>query len=122
MNDGTDRRAGQVASPMATAAVDNRVREVRQDYIALIVRRLSGARFYEQSREQNAQGLIVARLTIGQDGQLLALSVTRSSGFPGRDRSVAEAIRRAAPFPPLPTEIGGEPYTFMVPIGYALER
>jgi protein TonB len=121
-NDGTDRYAGQVASPLATAAVDDRVRQVRQDYIALIVRRLSGARFYEQSREENAQGLVVARLTIGQDGRLLALTLARSSGFPGRDRSVAEAIRRAAPFPALPPEITGEPYTFMVPIGYELER
>ena len=121
INDGTDRR-GQVVSPLATAAADDRVRQVRQDYIALIVRRLSGARFYEQSREENAQGLVVARLTVGQDGRLLALSLARSSGFPGRDRSVAEAIRSAAPFPPLPPEIGGEPYTFMVPIGYALER
>ena len=77
-------------------------------YVALIVRRLSGARFYEQSREENAQGLVVARLTIGQDGRLLALSLARSSGFPGRDRSVSEAIRRAAPFPPLPSEIGGK--------------
>ena len=122
MNDGTDRRGGQVASPLATAAVDDRVRQVRQDYIALIVRRLSGARFYEQSREENAQGLVIARLTIGQDGRLLALSLARSSGFPGRGRSVAEAIRRAAPFPALPPEISGEPHTFMVPIGYALER
>jgi protein TonB len=122
MNDATDRRAGQVASPLARAAVDDRHRQVRQDYIALVVRRLSGARFYEQSREENAQGLVVARLTVGQDGRLLALSLARSSGFPGRDRSVAEAIRSAAPFPPLPPEIGGEPYTFMVPMGYALER
>jgi len=122
MNDETDRHAGQNASPLATAAVDNRVREIRQDYIALIVQRLSGARFQEQSGEENAQGMVVARLTIGQDGRLLALSLARSSGFPGRDRSVAEAIRRAAPFPALPPEIGGEPYTFLVPIGYALER
>jgi protein TonB len=122
MNDGTDRRAGQIASPLAWAAVDDRHRQVRQDYIVLVVRRLSGARFYEQSREDNAQGMVVARLTVGQDGRLLALSLARSSGFPGRDGSVAEAIRRAAPFPPLPPEIGGEPYTFMVPIGYALER
>jgi protein TonB len=121
MNDGTNRLAGQAASPLARAAIDDRHRQARQDYLVLVVRKLSGARFYEQSREDNFQGLVVVQLTVGRDGRLLALSLARSSGFPGRDRSVAEAIRGASPFPPLPPDIG-EPYAFLVPIGYALER
>lgn len=119
--DGPDRVAGQTPSARNRAETDDRNRRVQQDYLMAVVRKLSRARFHEQSREDNTQGLVVAQLTVAPDGRLLGLSVVRSSGFPGRDRSVAEAIRGASPFPPLPPEIGVAPCTF-VPVGYALER
>jgi protein TonB len=119
---GPDRAAGQTPSAHNRTETDDRNRQVQQDYLMLVVRKLSRARFQDQSREENTQGLVVTRLTVAADGRLLDLSVVRSSGFPGRDRSVAEAIRGASPFPPVPPEIGVGPYTFVVPIGYALER
>ena len=120
--DGTERNAGQTPSARNQAESDDRNRRVQQDYLMVVVRQLSRARSHEQSSEENTQGLVVARLTVAPDGRLLGLAVVRSSGFPGRDRSVAEAIRAVSPFPPLPPEIGVSPYTFVVPVGYALER
>lgn len=115
-------RASQQQAADGRAALDDRQRQARQDYLMQVIRKLSQYRFYEQLREASTQGTVVARLTVGRDGQLLDLSLARSSGFPGRDRSVADTIRRAAPFAPLPADIGQEPYTFIVPVGYALER
>ncbi len=115
-------RASQQQAADGRAALDDRQRQARQDYLMQVIRKLSQYRFYEQSREASTQGTVVARLTVGRDGRLLDLSLARSSGFPGRDRSVADTIRRAAPFAPLPADIGQEPYTFVLPVGYALER
>lgn len=120
--EGQGHAAGQTPSVRSRTEVDDRNRQVRQDYLMVVVRKLSHARFFDQSDEHNVQGMVVARLTVGRDGSLLGLSLARSSGHASRDRSVAGAIRSAAPFPPLPPEIGAGPYTFIVPISYALER
>ncbi len=52
------------------------------------------------------------RLTIGSSGDLTALSIARSSGFPELDEAVTSGIRRAAPFPPLPPEWGRPSWSF----------
>lgn len=52
------------------------------------------------------------RLTIGVSGQLASLSIVRSSGLGDFDDAVMEAVRRAAPFPPLPSEWGKSSWTF----------
>ena len=52
------------------------------------------------------------RLTIGSSGDLTALSIARSSGFPELDEAVTSGIRRAAPFPPLPSEWGRPSWSF----------
>lgn len=52
------------------------------------------------------------RLTIGGDGSLTGLSVARSSGIPELDQAVVAGVRRASPFPPLPSEWGKPSWTF----------
>jgi protein TonB len=51
-------------------------------------------------------------LTIGARGDLASLSVVRSSGIPELDSAVTEGVRRAAPFPPLPSEWGKTSWSF----------
>ncbi len=52
------------------------------------------------------------RLTIGSSGDLTSLSIARSSGFSELDEAVTSGIRRAAPFPPLPSEWGKPSWSF----------
>lgn len=52
------------------------------------------------------------RLTIGSSGSLSGLSVVRSSGVPELDRAVVDGVRRASPFPPLPSEWGKPSWSF----------
>jgi protein TonB len=52
------------------------------------------------------------RLTIGASGELVSLSVARSSGIPELDEAVTDGVRRAAPFPSLPPEWGKPSWTF----------
>lgn len=118
----TDGTFGRASSSSATTTGDERHRQARQDYLWQIVRKLSQPRFYRDSGEVGAQGLVVARLTIAADGRLLDIALARSSGFPDLDRAVVETIRKAAPFAPLPAEIAREQPTFVVPINYARER
>jgi periplasmic protein TonB len=94
-----------------------------QDYVLQVVRKLSHTRFYAASpAAQDVHGVVIARLTVARDGGLIDLSLPKQSGLPGVDGSVLDAIRRAAPFAPLPKDFTDNRFTFIVPINYTPER
>ena len=63
-------------------------------------------------KRMSASMSVRVRLTIGASGNLSGLSIARSSGIPLLDQAVVEGVRRAAPFPPLPTEHGKPVWSF----------
>lgn len=63
-------------------------------------------------KRMSASMSVRVRFTIGASGDLSGLSITRSSGIPELDQAVVEGIRRAAPFPALPTEWGKPVWSF----------
>jgi protein TonB len=98
-------------------------RQALQDYVLQVVAKLSHSRFYAASQAaQNGDGVVVARLTVARDGGLVDLSLPKQSGSAGVDSSVLDAIRKAAPFAPLPKSFADNRFTFIVPINYAPER
>jgi protein TonB len=104
------------------AGRDFSVREAREDYLRELVRTLSRSRIAQDSPEAVAGGLVVARLTVARDGRLVGESLVKSSGSAELDRGVMTAIRRAAPFAPLPADLAQDRYTFVVPINYVRDR
>lgn len=120
-----DRSGGQspgVVAPVTRTAASYNAHQAQQDYLLQVVRKLSQARFTPATREERERGLVVARLTIGRDGRLIDVALTRPSGSPALDRGVMDTIRRASPFAPLPAELGVDSHSFIVPINYAQER
>jgi len=55
---------------------------------------------------QMVQGDVLVRFTIRADGKVSDVRIAKSSGYPGFDRRVVAAIRKAAPFGPIPTGLG----------------
>lgn len=55
---------------------------------------------------EGAQGVVIVTFTIRADGSVAGASVTRPSGIPALDENFRRAILAAAPFPPLPPELG----------------
>jgi protein TonB len=120
-----DRSGGPspgAASPVTKTATSYSAHQAQQDYLLQVVRKLSQARFYPVTREESERGLVVARLTIGRDGRLVAVALVKPSGSPALDRGVVDTIRKASPFAPLPAELAADSHTFIVPINYAQER
>ncbi len=58
------------------------------------------------------------RVTLGPQGQILALALVQSSGFADLDADAATWLHRAAPLPPPP---GGIQVTAIVPLRYHLD-
>jgi protein TonB len=95
-------------------------RQAEEDYFRQIVEKISRYRFYSQ--QQNSEhGLVVTRLTLARDGQVLDVALLKSSGSATLDSAVMQTIRQASPFPPLPAETGGS-QTFIVPVNYTRDR
>jgi TonB family protein len=54
------------------------------------------------------QGDVLVGFTIRKDGSVRDLRVLKASGFPSFDRNVLAAVKKAAPFEPLPATFGAE--------------
>lgn len=67
------------------------------------------------------KGRVVLELTLAPSGELLDHRVVVSSGLPELDRIAMTSLERAAPFPPVPSEIGKESHTLRVPFEYAVK-
>lgn len=62
------------------------------------------------------QGTVILELTIYKNGRVVVgWPPVRSSGIDEFDRNCADAIRRAAPFPPIPRELGVEMLRIRMP-------
>jgi protein TonB len=64
-------------------------------------------------------GRVVVELTIDPSGKLVSREVVQSSGSEVLDRAAVATLDKAAPFPPIPADLGSTPRTFRVPFEYA---
>ena len=64
------------------------------------------------------QGDVLVQFTVGSDGRLTRIHVRKSSGFPRFDKNAVAAIRRAAPFGPIPSLLGKE-LTILAPFEFS---
>jgi TonB family protein len=62
------------------------------------------------------QGTVILEFTISADGHaVVSWPPLRPSGIEEFDRNCAEAVRRAAPFPPIPASLGVRSLTVRAP-------
>lgn len=69
-------------------------------------------------RANGPAGEVIVRFTVLADGQLADVAVARSSGNGQVDGAGAALVRRAAPYPPIPTGAGRSNWTFDVPLAF----
>lgn len=68
------------------------------------------AKVWWQPKETPALGKkAVVRATIGRDGKLVSAVVALASGSKAWDDAALAAVKKAAPFDPLPAEVGSTP-------------
>ncbi|MBY5898867.1 TonB family protein [Rhizobium leguminosarum] len=102
--DGTSTTTGGTDG-MGSAAVAN--------YPGKIQKRIRRAVRVPDEYKNKSGGMTVRiQLTINGTGRVASVSVARSSGIAELDKAVLDGVRRAAPFPPLPSEWGKPSWTF----------
>ncbi|NWF71909.1 MAG: energy transducer TonB [Nitrospirae bacterium] len=87
-----------------------------------IFRRLEELKRYPASaRVDRAEGKVVVKAVINEDGNLGEVEVFQSSGYPMLDKAAVETMRQAAPFH-LPHPLGQPRMTIKIPMNYRLDR
>ena len=87
-----------------------------------ILRRVEDLKRYPASaRVDRAEGKVVVRAVIDEDGSIGEVEVFQSSGHPGLDKAAIETLRQAAPFH-LPRPLGQPRMTIKIPMSYRLDR
>ena len=82
-------------------------------------RQLERYRVYPAAaRDNSLGGRVVTRVTINRDGGLIDARIDTSSGVPVIDQAELEAIRKAAPFPPVPSDMPGDPVILVLRMTY----
>jgi len=102
-------------------------RLAREDYLAAVIEKLSRYRFVPSAQPAHAQaasahGVVVMRVTVARDGNVLDVVLLRSSGFATLDQGLVGTVHRASPFAPLPPELQASQLSFTVPLAYDVQR
>ncbi|WP_420407547.1 TonB family protein [Hoeflea sp.] len=75
-------------------------------------------RYPREARREGIKGTVVVAFTISRNGSVGGVRIARSSGSAVLDRAASEAVRRAAPFRPIPDAAGRSRWSFSVPLAF----
>ena len=87
-----------------------------------ILRRVEELKHYPASaRVDRAEGKVVVKAVINEDGSIGEVEVFQGSGHPGLDKAALETLRQAAPFHLL-RPLGQPRMTIKIPMSYRLDQ
>jgi len=126
-NLGHTAQSDQAPAPTEMAAISSAPTNApaKLDYGWLsetILRRVEELKRYPASaRVDRAEGKVVVKAVIDENGSIGEVEVFQSSGHLGLDKAAMETLRQAAPFH-LPRPLGQPRMTIKIPMSYRLDR
>ena len=89
------------------------------NYMGRVASRLQRQKRYPRAaKRKKIQGTVVVSFTIRRNGSVAGVRIARRSGHAMLDSEVMAMVRRASPFPPIPTNAGRNTITVTVPISF----
>jgi TonB family protein len=83
--------------------------KVSADYMTLLKARILYVwKYPDDAIQEGQQGKVGIAFSLNSRGELVEMGVVRSSGFPGLDAAVMDAIRKASPFGKIPDNAGSD--------------
>ena len=108
------------AAPTPTETLD--AGTLAQYRLSLIGAARRFKRYPRVALDQNWQGNVEVRLVIAANGEISALLVRSSTGYPVLDQHALEMIERAKTMAPIPPALRGKEFTVDVPIVFSLRE
>jgi protein TonB len=100
---------------------------LREDAISRYLARIRGLidqrkEYPYQARRQEQEGAVLIRFTVTRQGALAGEPVVeKRSRYERLNASALEAVKNAAPYPPLPGEVGEDEMSFQVAVAFSLK-
>ena len=114
---------GQAGTPGDSHLRRGQKGSVRQEYIAKLLRRIQAEKRYPaDARQKGWEGDAEVLMTIAADGRLLAVGLKKATAFRLLDEEATDMVRRAAPFDPIPREVGLGTWKLIVPIRFRIHE
>ncbi|HVI49745.1 MAG TPA: energy transducer TonB [Candidatus Sulfotelmatobacter sp.] len=73
-----------------------------------------------QALRRREQGVVRVRMLVAADGSILSMEEDDQTASPLLVAAALQAVRDAAPFPPLPQGLAEKPVRLVVPVTFAL--
>jgi protein TonB len=90
-------------------------------YNRLVAAHLQRFKQYPSSaKAAGEQGTSRLSFTLGRSGQVLGSRLAGSSGHPALDSETLAMVRRAQPFPPMPSELKQASMSFSIPVQFSI--
>lgn len=78
------------------------------------------ARYPRIAQERGREGSLLIRVTIDREGKVLDTEFIEETESYSLNKEAKRAVKRASPFPPIPTEIIGQEFSFMFRLTFSL--
>ncbi len=78
-------------------------------------------RYPPNARLERAEGKVIVKMVIHDDGQLSDIQIVKSSGYSSLDQAAMDVLRLAGPIA-LPRPLGKPTLTVRIPMNYAMDR
>ncbi|MFK4872523.1 energy transducer TonB [Novosphingobium sp. ZW T3_23] len=86
---------------------------------ARVLGRLNAVKTYPGSaRARRQQGTVMVRFSVDRKGQVLSVTLHKTSGFASLDREALALPKRTSPLPPPPAEVRGNSIELVVPVEF----
>ena len=103
---------------------NNKTGEVNERTLfeAMVKSRIEKAKFYPRwARQKGYEGVVGVHFTIQPDGNVVGIKVVRPCHCEILNKAACEAIKKAAPFSPMPKDMENQEMAMEVDIGFRLE-
>ncbi len=93
----------------------------RQFYVSDAIKKIrSKTKYPQRALDRGQAGNVRVAIVIDRQGNILSTNILESSKFDLLNKEAIEAVKRSAPFPPLPVEMAGARFEFSVPMRWTL--
>ncbi|MCX6340229.1 MAG: energy transducer TonB [Candidatus Aureabacteria bacterium] len=95
----------------------------KEDYLGMVRRKIAEAKRYPiEALNEGMHGTALVAFSLHRNGAVTNIRVMKSSLSGILDTEAQRTIHRAAPFPPVPDKIKGEPLDIRVPISFEIVK
>lgn len=96
---------------------------ILKDYARKLLAKIDSKKDYPMDcRRSGTEGVVSVQFTVSKSGSVSGVSVAKSSGSRSLDNAATDAVRNAAPFPPLPEELNRNEFTLRLSINFKLNN